>query len=130
MAEVEALESVRGAGATVTVLEYARASYTGLVYPTRKYYPTWVLEEDHPAVAAGVRAAERALGRGPVVGRWNFSTNAVATCGMFGVPTLGFGPGNEIHAHTPEDQCPVAHLTAAARFYAWFPQTFAARSRS
>jgi len=125
VAEVEALDSVRSAAATVTVLEYARASYTGLVYPTRKYYPTWVLEEDHPAIVAGARAAELALGRTPAVGRWNFSTNAVATCGMFGVPTLGFGPGDEIHAHTPEDQCPVAHVTAAARFYALFPGVFA-----
>ena len=124
VAEIQALESVAASGATVTVLEYARASYTGLVYPTRKYYPTWVLEEDHPAIAAGARAAGQALGRAPVVGRWNFSTNAVATCGMFGVPTLGFGPGDEIHAHTPEDQCPVAHLTAAARFYALFPGIF------
>jgi len=125
VAEVEALESVRSAAATVTVLEYARASYTGLVYPTRKYYPTWVLEEDHPAIVAGARAAELALGRTPAVGRWNFSTNAVATCGMFDVPTLGFGPGDEVHAHTTDDQCPVAHLTAAARFYALFPGVFA-----
>jgi acetylornithine deacetylase/succinyl-diaminopimelate desuccinylase-like protein len=127
---VEALESVLGAGATVTVLDYARASYTGLVYPTRKYYPTWVLEEDHPAIAAGAHAAGQALGRTPVVGRWSFSTNAVATCGMFGVPTLGFGPGDEVHAHTPEDQCPVAHLTAAAVFYALFPGMFAAGTRT
>jgi putative selenium metabolism hydrolase len=122
--EIEALESVKRAGATVTVLEYARAAYTGLTYPTRKYYPTWVLEESEPAIVAAVRAAEQALGEPPHVGRWNFSTNAVATCGLFKVPTVGFGPGHEIHAHTPEDQCPVAHLTAAARFYALFPGSF------
>ncbi len=126
VAEIQALESVQGAGASVTVLEYARPAYTGLTYPTRKYYPTWVLEEREPAVAAAVAAAEQALGARPVVGRWNFSTNAVATRGMFGVPTVGFGPGNEIYAHTPDDQCPVAHLTAAARFYAMFPRAFAA----
>ena len=124
VAEIAALESVTRAGATLTVLEYARPAYTGLVYPTRKYYPTWVLEPEHPAIVAGARAAEQVLGQGPVVARWNFSTNGIATCGMFGVPTLGFGPGHEIHAHTPEDQCPVAHLTAAARFYALFPQVF------
>ena len=67
---------------------------------------------------------EEALGRKPEVGRWIFSTNGVATAGMFGVPTVGFGPGNEIYAHTPEDQCPIEHLTRAARFYAAFPGTF------
>jgi acetylornithine deacetylase/succinyl-diaminopimelate desuccinylase-like protein len=125
VAEVEGLESVKRAGAAITVLEYARASYTGLTYPTKKYYPTWVLEETEPAVVAAARAAERALGGTPRVGRWNFSTNGIATRGLFGVPTVGFGPGHEIYAHTPEDQCPVAHLTAAARFYALFPRAFA-----
>ena len=123
--EIEALESVKRAGATVTVLEYARAAYTGLTYPTRKYYPTWVLEATEPAIVAAVRAAGHALGEPPRVGRWNFSTNGIATCGLFKVPTVGFGPGHEIYAHTPEDQCPVAHLTAAARFYALFGRCFA-----
>ena len=126
VAEIEALGSVRRAGATVTVLDYARAAYTGLTYPTKKVYPTWVLEEDHPAVVAGVRAAEQALDAPPRVGKWGFSTNGIATCGMFGVPTIGFGPGDEIHAHGPEDQCPVGHLTRAARFYAAFPAAFLA----
>jgi acetylornithine deacetylase/succinyl-diaminopimelate desuccinylase-like protein len=116
------------AGASVTVLDYARPSYTGLTYPTRKYYPTWLLDEDHPAVNAAVRAAERVLGSTPIVGKWMFSTNGVATCGMFGIPTVGFGPGNEVHAHTPEDQCPVEHLTKAARFYATFPWIWAGMS--
>jgi len=122
--QIEALESVRQAGATVTVLDYARPAYTGLTYPTKKYYPTWLLEEDHPAVRAAVSAAREVLGEAPRVGHWGFSTNGIATCGLFGVPTVGFGPGNEIYAHSPDDQCPVAHLTAAARFYAGFPQAF------
>lgn len=125
--QIEALESVRKAGATVTVLDYARPAYTGLTYPTKKYYPTWLLDEDHPAVVAAIRAAEQALGTKPRVGHWGFSTNGIATCGMFNVPTVGFGPANEIHAHSPDDQCPVAHLTAAARFYAAFPQAFLGR---
>ena len=121
VAEIEALESVKRAGATVSVLDYARPAYTGLTYPTKKYYPTWLLEENDAAVIAGVRAAEQALGHKPVVGKWGFSTNGIATCGMFGIPTIGFGPGDEVTAHSPEDQCPVEHLTKAAQFYAAFP---------
>ncbi len=128
VAEVEALESVKAAGATVTVLDYARVAYTGLTYPTKKYYPTWVLEEDAPVVSAAASAAQAALGEAPRISRWNFSTNGIATCGLFGVPTVGFGPGNEIYAHTPDDQCPVDHLTACARFYALYPQAFRAAS--
>ncbi len=125
VAEIEALEGVKRAGATVTVLDYARPSYTGLTYPTRKYYPTWVMEDTHPAVAAAVRAAREGLGREPAVGKWTFSTNGIATCGLLGIPTVGFGPANEVHAHTPEDQCPIEHLTLAARVYALFGQHWA-----
>jgi putative selenium metabolism hydrolase len=126
VAQIEALDSVRQAGATVTVLDYAREAYTGLTYPTKKYYPTWVVEETAPVVRAGVAAATQALGCAPVVDKWTFSTNGIATCGLFGVPTIGFGPANEVHAHTPEDQCPVDHLTKAARFYALFGMEYLA----
>jgi putative selenium metabolism hydrolase len=124
VAQIEALDGVKRAGAAVTVLDYSRRSYTGLTYPTKKYYPTWVMEEDHRAVRSAVSAAEAALGRRPVVDKWTFSTNGIATCGLFGVPTVGFGPANEVHAHTPDDQCPIGHLTLAAGFYALFAQTY------
>jgi putative selenium metabolism hydrolase len=124
VAQLQALESVARAGAEVTVLRYAREAYTGLTYPTDKYYPTWVMEEDAPAVVAAVRAAQQVLGKQPELSRWRFSTNGVATCGMFGIPTVGFGPANEVHAHTPDDQCPVEHLTRAAQFYAIFPTIY------
>ena len=128
VAQIEALPGVRAAGARVTVLDYARPAYTGLTYPTKKYYPTWTVDEQSPAVRAAVAAATSALGRRPAVDKWTFSTNGIATCGMFGVPTVGFGPANEVHAHTPEDQCPVEHLARAARFYALFaPEYLAAR---
>ena len=124
VSQIQDLESVKRAGATVTVLDYAREAYTGLTYPTKKYYPTWVMDEDHRAVRSAARAAALALGHPPVVDKWTFSTNGIATCGLFGVPTVGFGPANEVYAHTPEDQCPIDHLTKAAAFYAMFPKAY------
>lgn len=125
VAEIEALPSVQAAGARVTVLTYERATHTGLVYPTEKYYPTWQIEASHAAVTGGVTAATAALGHTPEVGKWVFSTNGIATCGMFGIPSIGFGPANEIYAHTPDDQCPVNHLPRAAAFYALFGAAYA-----
>ena len=126
VAELLALPSVKAAEAEVTVLDYARESYTGLVYPTKKYYPTWVVKEDAPITRASMEVAGGVLDDAPILGRWDFSTNGVATCGMFDVPTIGFGPGNEIHAHTTEDQCPVDDLRKAAAFYAAFPKVYLA----
>ena len=40
VAEILALPSVKAANATVKVLNYDTPSYTGLRYPTRKYFPT------------------------------------------------------------------------------------------
>lgn len=122
--EIQNLPSVKTAGAAVTVLHYQRTAYTGTTVEMQKYYPTWVFEADHPAIAAAENAAREALDREPVVGKWVFSTNGVATAGLFGIPTVGFGPANEIYAHTPDDQCPVEHLVYAARFYASFPNYF------
>src|SRR3990172_11172156 len=54
-AVAEVRDAVRRAGvkATVEVLRYAAPSYTGLVYETEKYFPTWCESEN----ALQVRAA-------------------------------------------------------------------------
>ena len=121
IAEVEDAIQKAGVEATVAVLKYRVPSYAGLVYETEKYYPTWILEEDQPLCRAGIETSRQILRNEPAVGKWTFSTNGVATMGMMGIPTIGFGPANEIYAHTVEDQVPVDHLTAAAAFYAAFP---------
>jgi putative selenium metabolism hydrolase len=122
--EIQELDSVRRAGAEVAVLDYAVPSWRGLVYPTKKYYPTWLLPEDHPLLHAGRRTFLDLFGAEPVVGRWVFSTNGVAVMGMEGIPCVGFGPGNEIFAHMATEQIPVEQLVKATAWYAAFPQTY------
>lgn len=121
--EIQSLSSADNA--TVEVLGYAEPAYTGLVIETAKYYPTWVLEENHPLVAAGVAATEMALERTPAVAKWTFSTNGVSSAGKLGIPTIGFGPSEERWAHSALDQCPVDDLVASIAFYAAFPQAAA-----
>jgi putative selenium metabolism hydrolase len=128
--EVQALESVKKAGAEVVVLDYAVPSHTGLTYPTTKYYPTWLLDENHPVMQAGIKAYQSLFNAAPRISRWNFSTNGVATMGMHGIPSIGFGPANEIYAHSPEDQCPVDHLSKAMMFYAAFPVVYTDGTRN
>lgn len=123
--QVEEAVQRSGMEAAVSVPTYRRPSYTGLVYPTEKYFPPWVLEEDHPAVQSAVDAYQMLFNAQPHVGRWVFSTNAVSITGMFGIPSVGFGPGDEIYAHTVDEQMPVDHLIKAAAFYASFPKQFA-----
>jgi putative selenium metabolism hydrolase len=125
VAEIEALGSVKAAGATVNVLEYAVPSHTGLVYPTRKYYPSWQMPENDPAMQCAVKVFRDTFGEQPGTGFWTFSTNGVATAGMHGIPTIGFGPGHEHFAHAPNEQTEVEHLVRATAFYAAFVNGFA-----
>ncbi|HLE11766.1 MAG: selenium metabolism hydrolase [Bdellovibrionales bacterium RIFOXYD12_FULL_39_22] len=122
----EVKEAVKRAGveATVEILNYEVPSYTGLKYPTEKYYPTWVLDENHKLATSSVATYEAVFGSRPKVDKWTFSTNGIATMGMMGIPTMGFGPGNEIYAHSTNDQMPVEHLVKAAAFYAAFPTIY------
>jgi putative selenium metabolism hydrolase len=126
--ELESLPAVQDGEADIELLSYEGKSYTGLTLVTDKYFPTWVIPENDPAVTAGVKAAERALGRTPDVGRWVFSTNGVASAGKLGITTIGFGPANEVWAHSPDDQCPIDDLPQAAAWYAAFPEAYLAAS--
>ncbi|MEE4292794.1 MAG: YgeY family selenium metabolism-linked hydrolase [Xanthomonadales bacterium] len=124
VAEIESLASVRAAGATVRLLEYAVPSHTGLVYPTRKYYPSWQMPRDDPAMTCAEAVFRDTFGEEPGTGFWTFSTNGVATAGLHGIPTFGFGPGHEHFAHAPNEQTEVEHLVRATAFYAAFVQQF------
>ena len=125
VAEILALPSVQAAGATVSVLDYEVPSHTGLAYPTRKYYPTWEVAEGDAAVRLAQLAHRQAFGEDAATGFWTFSTNGVATAGMHGIPTIGFGPGHEHFAHAPNEQTEIEHLVRSCAFYAAFVQTFA-----
>ena len=102
----------------IEVLQYNEKAYTGLAYLTEKYYPTWVMPEDSPFLKQATEAYQGVLGKKPLVDKWTFSTNGIATAGMYNIPTLGLGPGNEVFAHAPNEHCPVEHLSGAAAFYA------------
>ncbi len=104
--------------AEVKIPEYQEAAYTGLVYPVEKYYPTWVLEPESPYLKKAVENYTQLFEKAPFVDKWTFSTNGVSIMGKFGIPCIGFGPGNEVLAHAPNEECPIDHLSSAAAFYA------------
>ena len=113
-----------GVTARVEVPKYERASYTGLVYPTEKYFPTWSVAESSKPVKAAVQTYQSLFKKTPKVHRWTFSTNAVSINGMFGIPCVGFGPAPESVAHTVNDSVPIKHLVDCAAFYAAFPYAY------
>ena len=113
-------EIVKDMDARVEVLYYDGVAFTGNHYGMEKYYPTWKIPADHIAVITGEKAFEDLFGKKPLVDKWTFSTNGIALNGMYGVPTIGFGPGNEVMAHAPDEKVPVNDLVAASAFYAMY----------
>lgn len=105
----------------VEELFYDTPSYTGFVFPVDKYYPAWALEESHPLVQAGQETIRRLWNVERPTGKWNFSTNGTYWAGKAGIPSIGFGPGNEEFAHSPNEQIPLDEVVAATEFYALFP---------
>jgi putative selenium metabolism hydrolase len=112
---------------TLELLRYADASYTGFVFPVDKVFPSWALPEDHPMVQAGQETLKLLKGSAPATGKWDFSTNGAYWMGKAGIPSIGFGPGDEIHAHTVIDQVNLGDVVAATEFYALFPAVLASK---
>lgn len=109
---------IRGLDGIIEVPVYEETAFTGLKYGMKKYYPTWKLNENHPAVVNGIGAFEGLYSYKPLVDKWTFSTNGVTINGHYGIPTIGFGPGNEVMAHAPNEKVPVHDLVVASAFYA------------
>lgn len=113
-------EIIKGMNAKVEILEFMETSYTGKKYGMEKYYPTWKIEEREHVVQTGVKSFKGLFGKSPKVDKWTFSTNGIAITGIHGIPLIGFGPGNEVLAHAPNEKVPVSDLVTASAFYAAF----------
>ncbi len=123
-AVAEIQELIKGMKAKVEVLHYQEKSFTGLTYGMEKYYPTWKIPENHEIIQKGVHVFTGLFDKQAVVDKWTFSTNGVAINGLYDIPVIGFGPGNEVLAHAPNEKTPVEHLEKAAAFYAALAYTF------
>jgi putative selenium metabolism hydrolase len=106
----------------VEELFYDEPSYTGFVFPVSKYYPAWVLEDNHPLAQAGQRTIESLWGETRPLGTWDFSTNGTYWAGKAGIPSIGFGPGDEKTAHMRDENVPLDEVVAATEFYALLPK--------
>jgi len=139
--EIRSLPNVKkyGDDVVVSMYNYDRPSYTGLVYPIECYFPTWVIPEDH-AVTKALEASYKGLYGDsrigstpaneaerkvrPLTDKWTFSTNGVSIMGRNGIPCIGFGPGAEAQAHAPNEITWKADLVVCAAVYACLPALY------
>lgn len=117
LAEIRRILAREGVDARIEVPTYHSVSYTGYEAKARQYFPFWSTAEDEPLLIRAAGVIEDVLNFVPHVGRWDFSTDGVFTAGVVGIPTIGFGPGEERYAHTTDDQIRIKDLESAARVY-------------
>lgn len=138
--EIRDLPAVKqyGDDVKVSMYTYERPSWTGCVYPTECYFPTWVIPEDHDVTKSLVEAYKGLYGderigapetvemrkKRPLVDKWTFSTNGVAIMGRAGIPCIGFGPGAEAQAHAPNEITWKDDLVMCAAVYAALPSIY------
>ncbi|MCP1223047.1 YgeY family selenium metabolism-linked hydrolase [Sebaldella sp. S0638] len=138
--EIRNLPNVKkyGNDVKVSMYEYSRPSFTGLVYPIECYFPTWVIPQDHKVTIAleeaykglygdtriGSQETEAMRKARPLTDKWTFSTNGVSIMGRNGIPCIGFGPGAEAQAHAPNEKTWKDDLVVCAAMYAAIPSTY------
>ena len=98
-------------------------TWTGLERDRRLYTPGFLMSADHPVVAAAAAAIAANGPRPPAVRPWTFATDGGHTCGVHGIPTIGFAPGEERFAHTNRERLA---LDSARSAYAAYPALIAA----
>ncbi|MCL4506647.1 MAG: M20/M25/M40 family metallo-hydrolase, partial [Chloroflexi bacterium] len=126
LAEVQAIIDKSGfPELKLEMLQYDEPSYTGFKMALDKYFPAWALDESHPLVRAAVATTAAVFGQPASTGKWNFSTNGTYWAGKAGIPSIGFGPGDEVHAHTVIDQVSLDDVVRATSFYAALPAMLA-----
>jgi putative selenium metabolism hydrolase len=120
--ELERLGAVAARhGGAAELPELGEVTYTGLRLGGPLVFPAWLTDAASPHARAVLAAAEAVLGRPVETGVWEFSTNGTYWAGEAGIPTVGFGPGDERDAHTPNDRVSLAEVRAAAEAYARIP---------
>ena len=122
--QIRDLRSVKAAMGVVSMYKYDTPSYTDLVYPTDCYFPSWTVDEDQAALKASADTYRKLFDIEPRIDKWTFSTNGVSITGMYGIPTLGFGPGKEKEAHAPDEKTWKEDLVRCAAFYAALPTIY------
>ena len=140
--EIRDLPAVKkyGDDVKVSMYIYDRPAWTGTVYETEAYFPTWINKESAAHVQALVDAhhalfGDKRLGHSdsdpardamhlrqrPLTDKWTFSTNGVAIQGRYGIPCVGFGPGAESQAHAPNEITWKDDLVRCTALYATVP---------
>jgi len=106
---------------SVAVNDYT--TYTGFKVKSPRFAPAWKIDKDHPVVLQAKKAMEEA--ELPfALGAYSFCTNGSSSAGIYGIPTIGFGPGRETEAHIKDEYLELDQLKKSAVGYYHLAKVF------
>ena len=117
----EYLDSVRlpdGLRLDVRFATEKQRTWTGIDDERRLFTPGFLLDPAHPVARAAARSVTRTSGRAPEIRPWTFATDGGHSCGVHGIPTIGYAPGEERYAHTNRERL---QLDGARTAYEAYP---------
>ncbi|MFX1520797.1 MAG: YgeY family selenium metabolism-linked hydrolase [Promethearchaeota archaeon] len=111
-------EQISGFEVSVGIINEPVEFSTKKTLVDHKYFPTWYFDPSTPLIQKAKKTLERAVGKETNIIKWDFSTDGVYTAGVANILTIGFGPGNEEQAHTPNEHLSIDQLIKSAKGYA------------
>jgi putative selenium metabolism hydrolase len=114
IAEIRARPALEGIDVVIANGEHT--AYTGAVIGGPKFFPAWKLSPDHRFVQLALTGLRNA-GLQADLESYRFCTNAAYSAGRANVPTVGFGPSTEGHAHVVNEFIDLPQLQKAALGY-------------
>ena len=111
--------SIRDTGATadVRIATDDFVSYSGAHVTAPNFAPAWFFD-DHEPIVRQARQALDDIGLKAHLSHYAFCTNGSGTAGRLGIPTIGYGPGDEELAHRVDEYIEISELERAAHGYA------------
>ncbi len=98
------------------ISEGEQKCWTGNDIKAQRFFPAWVLEEDHELVQKAFMGI-KSQGIETKMSHYSFCTNGSSYCGEKHIPTIGFGPSLENLAHTIDEYVETDQLIQAEKGY-------------
>lgn len=106
-----------GYGLDVRSATEVQRTWTGREAERRLFTPGFLLAPTHPVAHAAAAVIREKTGREPRLRPWTFATDGGHSCGVNGIPTIGFAPGEERYAHTDTERLDLADARVAFDAY-------------
>jgi acetylornithine deacetylase/succinyl-diaminopimelate desuccinylase-like protein len=107
---------VNGAAVDIRAVLNDLSSYTGLQFEIPAEHPAYLIPSEHPAVVAARRVLQETNLDQTEPGIWRFATDG-GHFAQAGLTVIGFGPGDDLLAHTSTESIEISAVETALQAY-------------